>query len=111
MNKIEIHKQICDKLHDTYKAKNADYGDSFAKVRKKYDDTFLIHLNEKLDRIENLTRGNAPQVKEESIEDNLIDLANYCILELVERQAERTVVIPAEFADEVEKVVNNLIEK
>ena len=36
MNKIELHKQICGNMHSTYKAKNADYGDSFAKVRREY---------------------------------------------------------------------------
>lgn len=35
MNKIEIHKTLCDQLNDIYSRKNADYGDSFAKVRKE----------------------------------------------------------------------------
>ena len=30
-----IHWTICQKLFETYKAKNADYGDSFAQVREK----------------------------------------------------------------------------
>ena len=28
MNKIEIHKKICDSLNELYKKKNQDYGDS-----------------------------------------------------------------------------------
>ena len=27
MNKIEIHKSLCDQLNDIYSRKNADYGD------------------------------------------------------------------------------------
>lgn len=88
MNKTEIHKEICEKIHKLYKAKNADYGDSFAKVRKKYPDTFFVHANEKLERAETLFEGKEQQVKDESIEDTLFDLANYCIMELVERKAE-----------------------
>ena len=36
MNKIEIHKNICDSLNDLYKKKNQDYGDSFSKSYKEY---------------------------------------------------------------------------
>lgn len=89
MNKIAIHDSICAKLHTTYAKKNADYGDSFANVRRKFPDATLIHLNEKLSRLEELMRsGRTPCVIDESIEDTLLDMANYCILELVERRAD-----------------------
>lgn len=76
-----------DDLHETYKAKNADYGDSFALVRKKYPNAILIRLNDKLNRLETLMNGGKQHV-DESIDDTLLDLANYCIMELVERRSD-----------------------
>ncbi len=89
INKINIHKSICDKLHNTYISKNSDYGDSYSIVREKYKNSILIRLNDKLNRLESLYDNNKIQkVKEESIKDTLLDLANYCILELIEIEAE-----------------------
>lgn len=89
MNKLEIHKTICDQLHGMYAEKNADYGDSFSKTRAKYGDAILIRLTDKLNRLEELLlSGRTPCVVNESIDDTLADLANYCILELVERRAD-----------------------
>lgn len=84
-NKLNIHKEICNNLHETYEAKNADYGDSFALVRGKYPNAILIRLNDKLNRLETLMNGGKQHV-DESIDDTLLDLANYCIMELVERK-------------------------
>lgn len=81
-----IHWTICRELHDTYKAKNADYGDSFAIVREKYPNAILIRLNDKLNRLETLMNGAQQHVQDESVDDTLLDLANYCIMELVERR-------------------------
>lgn len=84
MDKTKAHQEICDKLHETYVAKNADYGDSFAKVRAKYPEAILIRLEDKMNRLEQLMQHGNRQVQDESIEDTLLDLANYCIMELVE---------------------------
>ena len=89
INKLDIHTEICGKLYDTYKQKNNDYGDSFAKRRKQYGNTaILIRLEDKMERLKVLMLGAEPMVKTESIEDTLMDLANYAILELIERQVE-----------------------
>ena len=84
--KVEIHGKICDGIKDTYKAKNADYGNSFAKVRKEYPEAICIRLMDKLERLKVLVAGNEQRVKDESIEDTLLDMANYCIMEVVERR-------------------------
>lgn len=81
-----IHWTICRELHETYKAKNADYGDSFAQVRSKYPNAILIRLNDKLNRLETLMNGAEQKVNDESVDDTLLDLANYCIMELAERR-------------------------
>jgi hypothetical protein len=100
MNKIEIHKSICNKTHDTYKAKDADYGGAYGEVRKEFDNAILFFLTIKLKRLNQLMKGNKPNVAE-SIEDTLIDMADYCIMELTERQFER---MEAETISEMERV-------
>lgn len=88
MNKVQMHKQLCDKLHDTYERKNADYGDSFAKTRDIVPNAILVRLHDKLNRVTALMTGNKQQVNDESIDDTLLDLANYALMELVERQVD-----------------------
>ena len=85
MNKIEIHKNICDSLNDLYKKKNQDYGDSFSKSYKEYGLTMsCIRLEDKLNRLKSLNKNGNAQVKDESIQDTLMDLANYAIMTLIE---------------------------
>ncbi len=94
MDKIMKHKELCDHMHTVYKQKDADYGSSFAKIREKYKEDFpviLIRLEDKMSRLENLlvrTKQGA-LVENESIDDTLLDLACYCIMELVERKLEK----------------------
>lgn len=83
--KVEMHSDICIVLNDTFERKNADYGDSFARVREKYPNAILIRLNDKLNRLERLLDGADQQVASERIEDTLLDMANYCIMEVIER--------------------------
>ena len=89
MNKIKIHRQICYELNDLYKEKNHDYGDSFAILRKELPNSILVRIYDKYQRLKTLLSGTEQKVKDESIEDTLKDLANYCIMELVERRIDR----------------------
>ena len=78
--KIQKHKEITDKIHQTYIAKNADYGDSFAKLSNEYGPVYsLAHMEEKLERVKTLFKTNKNNVGEK-ISDTLLDLANYAIL-------------------------------
>ena len=101
MNKVEVHRNICNSLNDTYKAKNNDYGDSFAKVRNEYPEAIIVRLMDKLERLKMLLGGRVQQVKDESIDDTLLDLANYCIMEIVERKSDSR---ESEMLSESEKV-------
>lgn len=84
-NKIEIHKEVCKGLNDLYTSKNKDYGDSFGKSYKEYGLTMLcIRLEDKLNRLKSLVKNGTAQVKDESIEDTLLDLANYSIMGEIE---------------------------
>ena len=79
------HADICSFLNDTYKRKNHDYGDSFAQLRNRLPNAILTRLFDKYLRLETLLNGATQEVKDESINDTLMDMANYCIMELVER--------------------------
>lgn len=88
--KVTQHKLICDTLTSIYRQKNHDYGDSFAKVRSVVPNAILVRLMDKLERLKTLLgKGEQARVVDESIYDTLIDMANYCIMELIERQFER----------------------
>lgn len=87
MKKSEIHAQICSELTALYERKNHDYGDSFKKNFDEFGSVYpIIHLSEKLDRLKTLMCCEDQKVNDESIEDTLMDLANYAIMTLVERR-------------------------
>ena len=90
MTKAEIFKSLTEKASDTYMRKNADYGASFTKTREAIPHAILVRLHDKLNRLTTLMlNGNLSKVKDESIDDTLLDLANYALMELTERQYER----------------------
>jgi hypothetical protein len=80
-NKKEF-KAILDQMNDIYIKKNNDYGDSFNKTCDKFGLMApLIRMTDKLNRFEQLINPLTNQrLQDESIEDTLIDLANYAIL-------------------------------
>ena len=85
MTKIEIYTQICNDAARLYEAKNGDYGDAYANLRGKYPNLILIHLNEKLSRLEQLMSQGYEAKVDESIDDTLRDIAGYAQMELTER--------------------------
>lgn len=89
-NKISIHAEICKELNKVYTRKNHDYGDSFAKLRSEFPDAILVRIYDKYSRLKTLLQYTDQEVQDESIDDTLMDLANYCIMELVERKQSST---------------------
>ena len=88
MQDIEMFKEIVTKMAKTYEAKNHDYGNSVHKTFEEFGMTsFLVRLSDKLNRLITLNKLEA-QVKDEKIEDTLLDLANYSILALIELRKE-----------------------
>ena len=80
--KINEHGAICDYLKDLYKTKNADYGDCMHPLFKEYGlTTFLVMLDIKLSRIKSLQYKSNHY---ESLEDSLLDLANYAMIAVTE---------------------------
>lgn len=88
MNRLGIYQYILSNLEDTYKKKNSDYGNSVGDTYEKFGDiSFLTRITDKYNRILSLSsKGGVKEVKDESIEDTILDLANYCLLWLVERE-------------------------
>ena len=84
--KVERHYEIIKGLNDLYARKNADYGDSVHDTYMKYGLTsFLVRLEDKLNRARTLSKQSA-LVKDEKLEDTLLDMANYAILAVLELQ-------------------------
>lgn len=91
MNKVQYHGEICDKIKKLYADKNHDYGDSVNDTFNKFGiDAFLVRMYDKINRVYSLTRDNKEaKVKDEKVEDTLMDLANYAIISLVELENAR----------------------
>lgn len=88
MSNAAKHWKICEQLNQIYKSKNSDYGNSFSKQFKEYGlVSSAIRLEDKFLRFKNLIKNEA-QVKEESVEDTLLDLANYAIMTVMELRKE-----------------------
>ena len=85
-DKIIKHSEICEQLNYIYRKKNHDYGDSFGKLRNELPSAILVRVYDKYSRLKTLLQGADRQVTDESIDDTLMDLANYCIMELIERK-------------------------
>ena len=76
-------RDITNSMIQTYQAKNQDYGNSFEKSLYKFGlVASIIRLSDKMNRIECLSQTKA-KVKDESIEDTLLDLANYAIMTVI----------------------------
>ena len=88
MDRLGIYQNIINNLEDTYKRKNSDYGNSVGDTYEKFGDiSFLTRITDKYNRILSLAdKGECGEVKDEALEDTILDLANYCLLWLVERE-------------------------
>lgn len=87
---IMLHATVCDELKDLYQRKNTDYGDSFHKTFIEEGMAMArIRLSDKMERFKRLTKSGEQNVKDESIRDTLIDLANYAIMTIVEMEREK----------------------
>ena len=75
---------VTSRMLEIFNRKNHDYGNSF---EQSLDEEGLaasrIRMGDKWNRYKTLSRGNENQVKDESLEDTLLDLANYSIMTLM----------------------------
>lgn len=87
--KEKEHFWICKELGGVYASKNHDYGDSFHKTYQDFGKIAVaIRLQDKVSRLSTLSTKDRQLVKDESIRDTLIDIANYAILGIMELDSE-----------------------
>lgn len=88
---IKYHSACCEKMKAILSSKNADYTGgtvdpfaNFSRVEKmeiaSTEQGFLTRMLDKFSRINSFVKQGTLQVKDESIEDTLLDLANYSLL-------------------------------
>jgi hypothetical protein len=90
VDKYTRHIEICKELNALYKAKNIAYGNSFGKTFEELGIISAItRMSDKMQRIKALATGAQNNITDECIQDTLEDLANYCIMTLIELENER----------------------
>ena len=88
---FKFHEAMCAKMTSITKAKNADYcglaASPFANFEKveslgicSTEQGFMTRMMDKVMRITSFVQKGILEVKDESVEDTLLDLANYSIL-------------------------------
>lgn len=95
--KFESFKELTDRMNEIYRIKNKNYGDSFSKsVDEELMASPRIRLTDKLERFKKLSKGfdryvrngyvdaNKIDYDDESIEDTLLDMANYSLMTILE---------------------------
>ena len=85
--KSEKHRAITADLNDIYIRKNTDYGDAFGDTFRKLGIISAVtRISDKTNRLMSLAAKSEAErmVKDESIRDTLMDLANYAIMSLIE---------------------------
>lgn len=81
---VDKFSDILLEMCETYEKKNADYGNSFGDTIREFGFIPAVaRINDKLNRIKKMVKGEKMNVNE-SVRDNLIDIANYCILTVIE---------------------------
>ena len=117
MNKVDLHFDVCKELNKIYEQKNHDYGDSFHETWKEEGFAIArIRLSDNLNRFKKLSRvieldGDDQMVKDESIQDTLLDLANYAIMTVMEMRIEKDSRTDATKVDTKEQALYEKVDK
>lgn len=84
---ITTFKDILVECLDIYKKKNNDYGNSFDKGCEVIGPAYAVgRIYDKCNRLIELTKPDKIAMVDESLDDTLIDLANYCIMYVSHRR-------------------------
>ena len=89
--KVSRHLEIAKSLNQLYDSKGSDYGDSFGETYHKLGIiSALTRISDKYNRLISLVTKPEEErkVKDESIQDTLLDLSNYCIMTVIEMENE-----------------------
>ncbi len=77
----ESYKILLNEVGELLTRKNKDYGNSFEKSIDKWGlCSYLIRVEDKMNRLENLVKTEKQYVSDESIRDTLLDILGYSLL-------------------------------
>ena len=77
--------KVLSEMMDTYKKKNADYGNSFSETIQEFGYIPAVaRINDKVKRMKNIVKGQKMNIENENLRDALLDTANYCVLTIME---------------------------
>ena len=92
-DEIKMFEGITHEMSAVFARKRHDYGPSTTETWIKYGPVSMItRMHDKLNRVYNLTCSkDGPLVSDETVQDTLVDLANYAIIMVIEieKQKER----------------------
>ena len=109
MNKVDHHKSICKELNDTYRKKNAAYGDSFGETYRKLGIISAVtRITDKYNRLVTLATHADVSANDESLTDTLLDMANYCIMTVMEMETADAVGDGASVAERVDRMTKGV---
>lgn len=85
---IVVFNTLTEKMSNTFAKKRKDYGQTTTETYDKFGPvSMLTRMHDKLGRLDNLLGKNQDNnVLDESIEDTLLDLANYALITILERR-------------------------
>lgn len=81
----EHYNLILKNMRETFEKKNHDYGDSTQKLYEQFNESYFIRIADKFNRINTLLTNNDDPKVDEKLEDTILDLANYCVLWLANK--------------------------
>lgn len=82
---FDTFESVLDEMKELHAKKDKDYSGSFHNLFKEYGISYALgHIEEKLNRVKAIIANGGNAVKNEHIEDSLIDGACYNILTLIE---------------------------
>ncbi len=80
-----LHSSMCARALELMKRKNQDYGmkeDALANLRRHGPTGVCVRLHDKFCRVESFLEKGFNAVIEESVDETLTDVINYCVLML-----------------------------
>ena len=81
----DTFEKVLDEMKELHAKKNKDYKGSFHDLFKEYGMPYALgHLEEKLNRVKAITANGGSAVKNEHVEDSLMDMACYAVMLYVE---------------------------
>jgi len=106
MDRVQQMKQVQEEGLKLFAKKNKDYGDSFAQFGPI---GVIIRMQDKINRLFNITKTNIALIESKSLRDTLIDLHNYSTMAIIllDEKSEKNVENSIGSENSVENSVEN----